>query len=74
MEKKLWARAEALLPRRGVERYTQGLMDLGALVCTRTKPRCGECPVSADCVALRRGLTATLPHPRPRKALPLRRT
>ena len=74
VEKKLWACAEALLPRRGVERYTQGLMDLGALVCTRTKPRCGECPVSADCAAFRRGLTATLPHARPRKALPVRRT
>ncbi|MBI3042887.1 MAG: A/G-specific adenine glycosylase [Betaproteobacteria bacterium] len=71
---RLWAVAERLLPRRNLEAYTQGLMDLGATVCTRARPRCAECPVHGDCVALRRGRVARLPAPRPRKPLPRKRT
>src|SRR5437588_11736678 len=44
-EDDLWRLAERVLPKREVERYTQALMDLGATICTRAKPRCGECPV-----------------------------
>ena len=56
----------------GIESYTQGMMDLGATVCTRTRPRCGECPVSADCVARCEGRVDTLPSPRPRRDIPRR--
>ena len=70
----LWGEAQRLLPRRAVEAYTQGLMDLGATVCTRSKPRCPMCPVHGDCVAFRRGWTGKVPAPRPRKRLPHRRT
>ncbi len=51
----LWARAEALLPTRDVAIYTQGLMDLGATVCTTRKPLCLLCPLAADCRARARG-------------------
>jgi A/G-specific adenine glycosylase len=71
---RLWREAEVLLPRRNVEAYTQGLMDLGATVCARTQPRCPACPVHRDCVAYRRGWVAGLPAPRPRKRLPHKRT
>jgi A/G-specific adenine glycosylase len=47
-------------------------MDLGAMVCTRTKPRCDACPVAGDCVARRNGRILALPSPRPRKVLPQR--
>ena len=50
-EKRQWALAERLLPRRGIEAYTQALMDLGATVCARTAPRCGECPLARGCHA-----------------------
>jgi A/G-specific adenine glycosylase len=70
----LWRLAEALLPARDVEAYTQGLMDLGAGVCTRARPRCDACPLAARCVALRENRTAALPAPRPRKPLPQRTT
>jgi A/G-specific adenine glycosylase len=70
----LWGEAQRLLPRRAVEAYTQGLMDLGATVCTRSKPRCPMCPVHGDCVAFRRGWTGKVPAPRPRKRLPHKRT
>ena len=69
----LWQLAESLVPARDVETYTQGLMDLGATVCTRSKPACGGCPVADDCVALREGRIAELPARKARKALPLRR-
>jgi len=58
---------------RGIEGYTQALMDLGATVCTRRKPACGYCPVADECVARRDGRIGELPSPRVRKPLPLRR-
>jgi A/G-specific adenine glycosylase len=74
VEEKLWQQAEALLPQRDVATYTQALMDIGAMVCTRSKPKCGECPVSAGCVALQSDCVAELPAPRPKKAVPERHT
>jgi A/G-specific adenine glycosylase len=71
---RLWQEAERLLPRSSLEAYTQGLMDLGAMVCTRTKPRCTACPVHGACVAFKRGWVGELPAPRPRKKLPHQRT
>jgi len=71
VERKLWAAAESLLPATDIERYTQGLMDLGATVCTRT-PACLVCPVAVDCVARIEGRIADLPQPRAAKPLPQR--
>ena len=48
---KLWAAADALLPQRDVDVYTQALMDLGATLCTTRRPACERCPVAAACVA-----------------------
>jgi A/G-specific adenine glycosylase len=72
LEERLWPHAERLLPRDGIETYTQALMDLGATVCTRSVPRCDTCPVSAGCRARKGNRTAEIPAPRPRKALPER--
>jgi A/G-specific adenine glycosylase len=74
VEQRLWALAQALLPPRGIEDYTQALMDLGATLCTRANPRCGDCPARDLCVAHREGRTADLPSPRPRRVLPRRET
>lgn len=46
----------------------QALMELGATVCTPRSPRCAECPLRAECVALREGRTETLPVARAKKA------
>ncbi len=74
VERRLWQLAGDLLPqRRAMPAYTQGLMDLGATVCTRARPRCDACPVASTCVALRAGRLAELPAPRPRKPVPTRR-
>ncbi|MBE7417358.1 MAG: A/G-specific adenine glycosylase [Ideonella sp.] len=61
-QRALWVHAEALLPAAAeMPAYTQGLMDLGATVCTPRQPRCSVCPVAHDCVARRSGRTAELP-------------
>ena len=73
VEAKLWALAEALLPRHDIAAYTQGLMDLGATICTRSKPRCDACPLRGRCIARRENRIAQLPAPRPRAALPRKR-
>ena len=54
-ERVLWAQAEALLPDEGIEAYTQGLMDLGAGVCTVRRPQCLLCPLQEVCVARQQG-------------------
>jgi len=73
VETKLWAIAESLLPRSGIEAYTQGLMDLGAMICTRGKPRCSDCPMRGACIALKENKVSKLPVPRPRQTLPHKR-
>ena len=73
VEEALWRRADALLPEEGIESYTQGLMDLGATLCTRAKPDCGRCPLQARCVAFATNRTAELPVRKPKKATPEKR-
>ena len=74
VEKLMWEMAQERLPEGDLEPYIQGLMDLGATLCARGRPRCKDCPVAADCVALRDNRTAELPTRKPKKALPQRET
>ena len=60
-ERALWQQAQALVPARGVEDYTQGLMDLGATLCTARNPACGRCPLATLCVARREGRPEAYP-------------
>jgi A/G-specific adenine glycosylase len=68
---RLWSLAESLLPKKGIEAYTQGLMDIGATVCLR-KPDCGRCPLRDHCAACRQGNPQDYPAPRPRKEVRVR--
>jgi len=54
-QRALWAEADRLLPKDAIEAYTQGLMDLGATLCTRRAPACTRCPVREPCRARREG-------------------
>jgi A/G-specific adenine glycosylase len=49
MKRHLWVVSEALVPRKDVFDFNQGLMDLGAIVCTPRRPRCSQCPVGKLC-------------------------
>ncbi|ADJ28932.1 A/G-specific adenine glycosylase [Nitrosococcus watsonii] len=74
VEKQLWQRATTLLPQTRLADYTQAIMDLGATVCTRYRPRCPSCPVKETCQAHLQANPEAYPQPRPRKRLPLRTT
>ena len=69
---RLWQEAEARLPERGIEAYTQGMMDLGADICAPRKPACLVCPVNEDCVARIESRVHELPGRRARKPTPRR--
>jgi A/G-specific adenine glycosylase len=57
----LWRAAEEILPRKRAGDFNQAIMELGALVCTPTAPRCGECPLREKCVARREGVQGSIP-------------
>lgn len=64
-----WRHAEALVARAGSPRMlNQGLMELGALICTPRKPACLLCPVRRDCVAFATGRVDELPRPKEKPA------
>lgn len=70
IEKQLWALAESLLPDTEMVAYTQGLMDLGATLCTRSKAQCERCPLTDGCIAFKHGRVKQLPTSKPRKSTP----
>jgi len=67
---RLWTFAERHTPRRRVAEYTQAIMDLGATLCTRTRPTCLLCPLADGCRARARGDPTGFPAPRPKRAYP----
>ncbi len=72
--KQLWALAESHTPTERVNHYTQAIMDLGATLCTRTRPDCRACPVADDCLAREQGAVERYPAKKPKKVKPLRQT
>jgi A/G-specific adenine glycosylase len=70
--RELWRISESLTPHARVADYNQAMMDLGATLCTRSRPDCPRCPVRGGCLAARWGLAGELPAPRPKKDLPSR--
>lgn len=69
---KLWLLADKLTPDHQVNHYTQAMMDLGATLCTRSKPSCLLCPIQKGCQAHLLGTPTAFPEPKPRKTLPER--
>lgn len=74
IEQQMWQIAQHENPQEKAIAYTQGLMDLGATLCTRSKPRCGECPVNTGCQAYAKNMMHLLPTPKPRKIMPEKST
>lgn len=74
IEKQLWQLADQLTPQERIVDYTQAIMDLGATVCTRTKPKCTHCPLSQLCLAFHQENTTSYPTPKPKKNSPIRKT
>ncbi len=69
---KLWELSDTYTPKKRVADYTQAMMDLGATVCKRGQPLCGQCPLQENCRAYALQLQATLPRAKKSKKLPIR--
>ena len=74
IEKEMWQIASRENPHEEAGAYTQGLMDLGATLCVRVRPRCEACPAMVTCQAHALQQTQAFPTPKPRKTLPERST
>ena len=72
VENRLWTLAEKLLPQKKADVFNQAMMDMGAMVCTRSKPKCNECPVAIDCSGLHSGAPTDFPTPKAKKKIPVR--
>lgn len=73
-EQQLWQLAEQLTPKDTVGEFNQAMMDLGATLCSRSKPRCVECPLKLKCRAALAGEQALYPGKKPKKALPVKQS
>ena len=68
----MWLLANECTPEQNVGAYTQAIMDLGATLCTRSRPACTLCPMNHDCVAAREGRQAELPGKKQKRHRPSR--
>lgn len=74
IEKKLWQYSAEVTPVTSVADFNQAMMDLGALVCTRTQPKCGLCPLNEDCIVFHQGNWQDYPTKKSKKVLPIKAT
>lgn len=72
IQKVLWQWADACLPDQEVGFYHQSLMDIGATLCSRKKPRCSDCPLVDDCLAYASGEPDRYPASKPKKIKPVK--
>jgi len=70
----LWQLTEKLTPVKDTAFYTQAMMDLGATVCTRSKPNCELCPLQSSCLANAANMQSQYPQKKPKKKIPERNT
>lgn len=71
---RLWALADYYTPKAQVGDYTQAIMDIGATLCTRTRPQCTACPLQARCLAYQQDDPLRYPEKPPKKKIPKRQT
>ncbi|MGI0154024.1 A/G-specific adenine glycosylase [Pseudidiomarina sp. WS423] len=69
-DKLIWQLAESYYPEQDNRSYAQGLLDLGATICTPRKPNCISCPLRASCYAYQQQRVDDLPTKPPRKTTP----
>lgn len=73
VENQLWDLTASLTPVEQVADFNQAMMDLGAMICTRTKPKCSLCPLSEDCETNHLAAWDKFPAKKPKKILPERK-
>ncbi len=60
-KEEFWDLAEKLIPSGKARYFNQAMMELGALICTSTGPKCAVCPVSSHCKAFKAGTQENYP-------------
>ena len=70
--KQLWSASEALTPLEQTAQFNQAMMDMGATVCTRSKPKCTECCLNDTCKAYQHESWKDYPQSKPKKKKPLK--
>jgi len=71
VQQHLWEKAEILTPAKRTKDYNQAMMDIGAIICTRTKPQCSLCPLNQGCLAFQRNQTTLYPGKKAPKKNPV---
>jgi A/G-specific adenine glycosylase len=71
-KKRLWHYAEQLVPQVRADDYTQAMMDLGSIICTKRNPICVQCPIKVHCHAYHHDMTQTIPAKKPTKTKPIK--
>lgn len=70
----LWDYAEQHTPEQRCDDFNQAMMDLGATLCTRSKPDCQHCPLQNECFAFKHQQQVEFPHKKPKKIIPVKST
>jgi len=73
-DKALWQLSEVLTPAQETASFNQAMMDIGATVCTRSKPQCTLCPVERSCLAKASEQQSLFPQKKPKKKIPEKST
>ena len=71
---RLWQMTESLTPERDTGRFNQGMMDIGALLCLKSRPLCDDCPLSQHCESFKHETQQLYPEKTPRKLKPRKKT
>ncbi len=72
--KQLWQLAETNTPDSKTDDYNQAVMDLGATVCLKSKPKCDQCPLTSNCLSFLHQTQDRFPEKKPRKLKPTKHT
>nr|WP_218057790.1 A/G-specific adenine glycosylase [Gilliamella apicola] len=70
VENRLWQLSEQVTPKHKVEKFNQAMMDIGAMVCTRTKPKCALCPLQNHCLAYKNESWRLYPTKKTKNTIP----
>jgi len=70
VEDLLWKISESLIPKGSASSFNQGLMDLGAIICTPKEPQCSKCPLRDLCKGKASGKPERFPTKTIRKKIP----
>ena len=72
--KQLWYLAESVTPAENTAEFNQAMMDIGAMVCLRSKPKCEVCPLKNLCASYLHHSQAEFPQKKPTRVKPHKHT